>query len=283
MVLEDYKPELSNITWTRNLEAFHSPELNDDRTINAALKFVRDLVDLGNQPTVNNMFSVTAALGVLDVLEGLADIGAGIIGDIEAEERHREIIAHFHELHHTTTNIRQDIADLERRMRWGFIGVQYSAVRHAILEAMNLARHITVAPPGQQENAMERFREHCSSVNIRFMVFRLIYGVTGRDGFGENILSAFYSTSGGHRPDMIKLGGRLMHLVNGGYWCYMAYESMLRGRSSARWLARQDQVTLIQIMLFKHNLLNSRRDYWFNMHFLGTFFATFKKYSPGTR
>ena len=189
--------------------------------------------------TLKKLLDVGGHLSELTGSFALVGAAIGLIQAFLPDEEFKAIMHQFELLHQEIQNVRDDIKELEKMIKWEDTKLQYAEVVNRIEQAVELCKFIgqNKHDDTKTKHFQARLKEQCENESLLLALRTLIKGLTGRGVLQDNILQSFYDYSWGDRPKLVKLGGQLVQLVCGGLVAEMAYESLVRGKGAAQEIA----------------------------------------------
>ena len=200
---------------------------------NTAKNVLSLLTEVGKKDAVKKLLEVSKSLG-----SGAFSLAGAVKGLIQAFLPDQQFIAIMHQfelLHKEIQQVRDDIKELEKTIKWESTKLQYAKVVSQIELAMELCKHIGCNKPDSatRKDYEERLVGLCGDESMLLAIRVLLSGITGDGEFRNSIFETFYEHSWGDRPKTAKIGGRLIQLVCGGLMAQMTFETIKRGKQGA--------------------------------------------------
>ena len=203
--------------------------------VETAEKVLDLLAKIGETEVIKTLLDAASKLSAFS--SSFAVVGA-IIGLIEAflpDKQFEAIMHQFELLHKEIQQVRDDIKELEKTIKWESTKLQYADVVSRIDLGMEFCKQIgrNKHDPTTRQHYEERLVELCGDESMLLAIRVLLNGVTGGGEFRNNIFETFYEHSWGDRPKTAKIGGRIIQLVSGGLMAQMTFETLQRGKEGA--------------------------------------------------
>jgi len=200
-----------------------------------------DILDAGSKATQIGQSASLIFMGLF-VAAGPAFLGIsaifGIVGSFLPDEKHAEILAKFAILERKLDGISNGIRNLESKINWVGIEIQYSEVVRRIKMGMEYLKYATEA---RNENAyifwMKNLSDLCGSQRMNLAVRALKDGLIGKGMFQKSILDGLYSDTGGDRPKLKVMAARLVQLMTSGMMLVVIEESSKEGKEAGECFA----------------------------------------------
>ena len=204
--------------------------------VEIAEKFLSLLAEVSKTDAVKDLLKVGEALGeALSAVSGVFAIFGAVIGLIQAflpDKQFEAIMHQFELLHKEIQQVRDDIKELEKTIKWETTELQYADAASRIEMAMEFCKFIgqNKHNPTTRQDYVERLEGACKDEKVVVAIRVLLNGVTGEGDFRNSIFETFYDHTWGNRPKTAKLGGRLIRLICGGLMAQMTFETIKRGQ-----------------------------------------------------
>ncbi len=132
--------------------------------------------------------------------------------------------------------VRNDIKELERTMKWETTRIQYADICTMIVTGMKICNQIrsNAGNDSVKHDYEERLKELCSNQRFMLAMNILLDGITGKGDFRIDLMQLIYEQADGSRPDVMRMAGRLLQLLTGGITTLLTYETLMRGQQSAK-------------------------------------------------
>jgi len=159
----------------------------------------------------------------------------GLVKCFPSDGKHAEILRCFEKLSNKIDNVRDDIKDLEKKIKWEIRRQQYGDVANRINLGMQFCIEIGEARDEvEKENFQERLQELGKGQQFTLDLTALFDRMTGTCDFRNSILDEFYNDTKGDRPNISALAIRLLQLICGGMIVLATYETVMRGEKGAK-------------------------------------------------
>ena len=203
------------------------------------VKAATDLIDIAT--VLSETFDPKDLKGALNVLKSVGVFfgAAGIVLDVVSafvpDHKHAAIMKEFTKVHEGIEDVRSDIKELGNTIKLEHVKTKYAGVENTICLAMGYCTQIgNKSNVANRETYEKRLKGLGNNQKLASAVDSLLDGMTaGPDSFDGNILKTVYEQTGGDRPKIMRMAGRLITLLLGGMTALMVYESLANGRKSA--------------------------------------------------
>ena len=163
--------------------------------------------------------------------------GAGIVLNMSAKADDKAV-AQLNKIFEEIRDVRNDIRQLERSMEWATSRIQYADICTMIVTGVDFCQQIQCMAENEslKHDYEERLKELCSNQRLTLAMSTLLDGITGQGDFRVDILQLIYIQSNGSRPVVMRMAGRFVQLLTGGMITLLTYETLVRGKQSAKQL-----------------------------------------------
>lgn len=150
------------------------------------------------------------------------------------DEDSKKVISLLQNLSEEIKMVRHDISELETKIKWEAVKLQYCDVVTKIELGMEYLSHISKpANVGSKINFEKRLKKLCSNESMTLALKHLVKGLTGEGLFHNNILVAMHRETRGDRGKVQLMCIRFLQLFSGGLAVIAAYETLERGEDAA--------------------------------------------------
>ncbi len=146
------------------------------------------------------------------------------------------IVVQLNKIYEEIQEVRNEIKELERTMKWENTKIQYAGICNDIITGMKLCEQIqsNAGNDSLKHDYEERLKEFCLNKQLMSTINMLLDGMTGEGFFSVDLLQLIYQQTDGSRPDVMRMAGRLLQLLTGGMTTLLTYETLVRGRQKAK-------------------------------------------------
>ena len=146
------------------------------------------------------------------------------------------VVVQLNKIYEEIRKVRNDIKELEQTMKWETTRIQYADICTMIATGMKICKKIqsNAGDGSVRHDYEERLKELCSNQRFMLAMNILLDGITGKGDFRIDLLQLIYEQTDGSRPDVMRMAGRLLQLLTGGMTTLLTYETLIRGRQSAK-------------------------------------------------
>ena len=145
------------------------------------------------------------------------------------------VAVQLNKIYEEIQEVRNDIKELERTMKWETTRIQYADICTMIVTGMKICNQIqsNAGNDSVKHDYEERLKQLCSNQRFILAMSILFDGITGKGDFRIDLLQLIYEQTDGSRPDIMRMAGRILQLLTGGMTTLLTYETLRRGRRSA--------------------------------------------------
>ena len=177
------------------------------------------------------------ALGCLETFGNVCSCLGAVAGLIQAflpDEKQEAIMHEFSKIHDEIAQVRDDIRQLENKLDEKLMHLQYAG---AVTEITMLTGYCDSMLQNKKDSDKLSYYQNKikdEGVGLEKSVDVILQGINGDNPFSINILEAVYNESGGSRPEVMLMAGRLMQLLVVGCTSLGSYTLLKYGEKAAK-------------------------------------------------